>query len=154
RAEEELRDLKNATGLIVPDGQRQVLVNRAGRLQDELLQTRGALAAAEAEARLLRARLAAPAPTQAAARIESMGSEAAVTLGGQLYALQLRELDWRARRPEGHPDIERVRQQVAAAKEVLRPEEQAREQLTEGPNRVYEETQLALLKQEPLLAAL
>jgi uncharacterized protein involved in exopolysaccharide biosynthesis len=73
---------------------------------------------------------------------------------GQLYTLQLRELEYRLKYPAGHPDLERVRQQAAAAKEIVGQEEHDREQLTEGPSRVYEEAQIALLKQEPVLAAL
>src|SRR5260370_316256 len=77
RAEEELRDLKNETGLIVPEAQRQILVSRLGRLQDELLQTTGALAAAEAGGRLLRGKLSALAPTHITARIKGARHHAA-----------------------------------------------------------------------------
>src|SRR5262249_9114031 len=53
-----------------------------------------------------------------------------------------------------HPELQRVREQAAAAAEILRREEHEREQLTEGPSRVYEEAQLALLKQEPVVTSL
>jgi uncharacterized protein involved in exopolysaccharide biosynthesis len=154
RAEEQLRDLKNETGLIVPEGQRQILVNRMGRLEDELLQTMGALAAAEAEVGLLRDKLTSLSPTHVTARTKGVRNEAADNMRGQLYALQLRELESTLKYPEGHPDLKRVRQQAAAAKNILVREEQDREQLTEGPDRVYEETQLALLKEEPVLSSL
>jgi uncharacterized protein involved in exopolysaccharide biosynthesis len=72
----------------------------------------------------------------------------------QLYNLQLRDLELRQKLPDGHPDLQRIHQQVDAANQILRKEEQAREQFTEGPNRLYEEAQLALLRQEPLLASL
>lgn len=154
RAEEELRDLKNAAGLIAPEGQRQILVNRIGRLNDELLQTAGSLVAADAEVRLLRDKLAGLSPTHVTARTKGVRNEAADNMRGQLYALQLRELELRQKHPAGHPELERVRQQAAAAQDILRHEEQPREQTTEGPNRVYEETQIALLRQEPVLASL
>jgi uncharacterized protein involved in exopolysaccharide biosynthesis len=154
RAEEEMRDLKNRTGLTAPDAQRQLLVNRIGRLQDELLQTAGALAAAEAEARLLREKLAGLAPTHVVGRTKGVRNEAADNMRAQLYTLQLRELELRLKHPEGHPEVERVRRQADAARDILRQEESAREQVTEGPNRVYEEAQLALLRQEPLVTSL
>src|SRR5262249_5440215 len=154
RAEEELRDLKSGTGLIAPDAQRPLLVNRMGRLQDDLLQTSGALAAAEAEVRLLREKLAGLAPTHVTARTKGIRNEAADNMRGQLYALQLRELELRLKHPAGHPELQRVREQAAAAAEILRREEHEREQLTEGPSRVYEEAQLALLKQEPVVTSL
>ena len=56
--------------------------------------------------------------------------------------------------PDGHPDVQRLRRQASAAKDLLTQVEQDREQVTEGPNRVYEEAQLQLLKDEPLLSSL
>jgi uncharacterized protein involved in exopolysaccharide biosynthesis len=154
RAEEQLRDLKTETGLIAPEVQRQVLVNRLGRLQDELLQTTSTLAATEAEVRLLREKLAGLTPMHVTARTKGIRNEAVENMRGQLYALQMRELESTLKYPEGHPDLQRVHQQAAAARDILRREEQEREQLTEGPNRIYEETELALLKEEPVLASL
>jgi uncharacterized protein involved in exopolysaccharide biosynthesis len=46
RKERELRDLKNQTGLASPAAQRQLIVARCGRLQDDLLQAEAARAVA------------------------------------------------------------------------------------------------------------
>jgi uncharacterized protein involved in exopolysaccharide biosynthesis len=154
RAEEELRDHKNSTGMIAPDVQRQLLVTRMSRQEDELLQTNAALAGAEAEVQLLREKLAKVSPTHVVSRTRGVRNEAADNMRGQLYTLQIRELELRQKYPDGHPELERVRQQASAAREILRQEEHDREQLTEGPNRLYEETELALLRQEPVLTAL
>jgi uncharacterized protein involved in exopolysaccharide biosynthesis len=154
KAEEELRDLKTGAGLIAPDLQRQLLMTRLGRLQDDLLQTTSSLAATEAEARLLREKLAGLPPTQVTARVKGVRNEATDNMRGQLYSLQLRELELRQKYPDGHPEIDRVRQQAVAAREIVRQEANDREQVTEGPNRLYEETQLALLRQEPILMSL
>ncbi len=154
RSEEALRDFKTATGLLVPEAQRQVLVTRMGRLEDDLLQSTGALAAAEAEVQMLRDKLRGLSPTQITARIKGIRNEAADGMRGQLYALQLREMEASQKHPAGHPELQRLHQATAAAKEVLSREEQDREQFQEGPNRVYEETQIALLKEEPALASL
>jgi uncharacterized protein involved in exopolysaccharide biosynthesis len=154
RAEDELRDLKTGAGLVAPEVQRQLLMTRFGRLQDELLQTTGSLSAAEAEVKVLRDKLAALAPTQVTSRLKGGRNEAADNMRGQLYTLQLRELELRQKYPDGHPEIEKVRQQAAAAQEILAHEAHDREQTTEGPNRLYEETQLSLLRQEPQVTAL
>lgn len=154
RAEEELRDLKSETALLVPETQRQILASRMGRLQDELLQTTGTLAATEAEVRLLREKLSSLSATQITARIKGIRNEAADNMRGQLYTLQLRELESSQKHPEGHPELKRLRQQAAAAKDLLGREEQEREQVQEGPSRLYEEAQLALLRNEPVLASL
>lgn len=152
--EEALRDLKNETGLSAPEGQRQILVNRIGRLQDELLQTTGATAAAEAEVRLLREKLAGLAPTQVTAQTKGVPTAGADLMRGQLYTLQIKELEMRTKLPEQHPDIQLLRRQIENAKEILAGAEVAHGQVTVGPNRVFEETQLALFKQEPALASL
>src|SRR5207245_1344504 len=52
------------------------------------------------------------------------------------------------------PELQRLRQNAAAAKEILSRDEQDRQQVQEGPSRVYEEAQLALLREEPVLSSL
>src|SRR5205814_1208183 len=54
RAEDELRKLKDKSGVSSPEIQRQLMVTRAGRLEDELFTTSAALASTEAEVRQLR----------------------------------------------------------------------------------------------------
>ena len=152
RVEDELRNLKNDTGLIAPEWQRQLVATRIGRLEDDLLQTKSALAAAEAEVQRLKEKLAGLPPTQVLGRAK-VRNEAADNLRGQLFSLQMLELELRLKYAERHPDVQRARQQVAAAKDLLRQEE-VREQITEGPSRIHEETQLAVLRQGPLLASL
>jgi uncharacterized protein involved in exopolysaccharide biosynthesis len=154
RTEAELKDLKNATGLSAPDGQRQILVNRIGRLQDELLQTAALAAATEAEVRLLRAKLASLPKTQVTAQVQNAPNPATDQMRGQLYALQLKEREMLTRLPEQHPEMQLLRQQVESAKAALAKEEATRDQVTTGPNRMFEEAQLALLKLEPVLASL
>ena len=154
KAEEELRDTKTGAGLIAPEVQRQLLMTRIARLQDDQLQTTASLAAAEAEVKLLRDKLATLTPTQVTARVKGARNEAADNMRGQLYTLQLRELELRQKYPDGHPEIDKVRQQAAAAQAIIDKDAKDREQVTEGPNRVYEETQLALLREEPQVKVL
>jgi uncharacterized protein involved in exopolysaccharide biosynthesis len=152
--EEELRDLKKETGLGSPEGQLQIVVNRIGRLQDELLQAGAATAAAEAEVRLLRDKAAAMSPTQVTARTQGFPNTAADTMRGQLYALQLKEQELLSKYPERHPEVQLIREQTRAAQAILAKEERGREQVTLGPSRTFEEIQLALARQEPVLAGL
>jgi uncharacterized protein involved in exopolysaccharide biosynthesis len=154
RLENELRDLKNETGLFAPEGQRQALVTRLARLQDELLQAETATTATEAEAQLLRGKLAALPPTQVTAQTKGFPNEANDRLREQLYTLQVKEAELLARYPEQHPEVKQVREQTAKAQALLRQEEKSREQIVTGPNRLFEEAQLALIRLEPQLAAL
>jgi uncharacterized protein involved in exopolysaccharide biosynthesis len=154
RSEQEQKELMNKTGISFPDGQKQILVNRIGRLEDELLLTTSNLAAAEAEVRQLTKTLAGLARVHVTSHTQGMPNQAADAMRGQLYSLQLKEVQMSVSYPEQHPELQRLRQQIATAKANLAAEEKAREQTTEGPNRTYEEIQLALLKQEPLAAGL
>ena len=47
------------------------------------------------------------------ARTKGVRNEATDNMRGQLYTLQLRELELRQKYPDGHPDLDRVRQQAA-----------------------------------------
>jgi uncharacterized protein involved in exopolysaccharide biosynthesis len=154
KVEEQLRDLKTGAGLIAPDVQRQLLMTRIGRLQDELLQANAGLTAAEAEAKLLREKRAGLAPMHVTARVKGARNEAADNMRAQVYALRLKEIDLRQRYGDGHDEVKRVHKQADEAEQLLRQDATDREQVTEGPNRVYEETELALLRQEPVIIAL
>jgi polysaccharide biosynthesis protein PslE len=150
RTEADLRDLKNKTGVAFPDGERQIRATRIGRIEDELLQVSASAAATETEIRLLRERLAALPKTQVTAQVKNPAD----VLQGQLYALQLKEREMLTRYPEQHPEMRLLRQQIEAAKTALAKEGGSRDQITTGPSRTYEETHIALLRQEPVLGAL
>ncbi len=154
RSEEQLRDLKNETGVTAPEAQRQLLITRIGRLEDELAQAATALSASEAEVRVFKERLVSLPPTQETGRTKGLPNLAADGMRGQLYTLELKEQELLAKHPERHPDVQLTRQQVAAAKLILAREEGEREQVTTGPNRLHEEVQAALLRQEPVVASL
>ena len=153
-SEQELKESKNKTGISFPDSQGQILVNRIGRLEDELLQTTSNLAATQAEVRLLNEKLAGLSKNHMTSHTQGMPNQAADSMRGQLYALQMKEVELRVRLPEQHPEVVRLREQIGLANANLVKEEKDREQITLGPNRTYEEVNLALLKQEPVVGGL
>src|SRR5262249_3190931 len=73
---------------------------------------------------------------------------------GELHRLEIKEVEARAKNPERHPDVQVIRKQITLAKEIIDREKQSRQQVTTGPNQLYVQAQLALMKQEPALAAL
>jgi uncharacterized protein involved in exopolysaccharide biosynthesis len=154
RSEVELKDLKNRMVLVSPDGQRQALVSRRSRLEDDQLLTASALAAAEAEVRLLREQLAALPPTQVTGHTKGFANQAADAMRAQLHTMELEKAKLLAKYPEQNPEVQLLAKQIATARQELAREEGQRDQVTTGPSRLYEETRLALLRQEPLLAAL
>jgi uncharacterized protein involved in exopolysaccharide biosynthesis len=154
RSGEELRELKDKTGISSPEGQRQILVTRLGRLEDELLESSANLAAGQAEARLLQGKLPTIAKDQLIGETRGIANPAADALRGQLYALQIKEPELRGRFAERHPEVVSLRQQLAVVSDKLAEEETARDQVTVGPSRTREDLHLTLLKQESIVAGL
>src|SRR5262249_41910114 len=140
-------------GLAGAEAQRQALVTRLGKLQDDLLQAEAAIAASEATTRALRARQASLPATQVAAVTKGMPNQPGDSLRTHLRTLRLEQKKLTARYPERHPEVRQIRKQVAAAQALVDREEADREQVTTGPSRLNEEAQLALLREEPVLAA-
>ncbi len=154
--EDRLRQLKTETGLFVPENQRQAAVARVDRLRDEILQTRSALAGAEAEVAQVKERAVSLPKTEETARISGGPNTGLDAMRGQLYTLRLREQELLARHSPGHPEVQAIRQQVEKAREQLGREEQVltQDQVTTGPSKLYSESRSALLQKEPALVAL
>jgi uncharacterized protein involved in exopolysaccharide biosynthesis len=154
RSEVQLKDLQNRTDLFALAEQKQLIVARLGKLEEELAHTSAALAEAEAEVKQLSEARAGLPETQVTARTKGMPNEAADRMREQLYVLQLKELDLLGRHPANHPEVRLIREQVAAAKEIFEREQRGREQVTTGPGRLHEEAQLLLVRRQPAVAAL
>jgi polysaccharide biosynthesis protein PslE len=152
--ENELRKLQDETGLAEPQGQRTIVVNRIGRLEDDLLQVSTALSSAEAGVKQLKEQLDSLPENQVTEQTVGMSNEAADGMRQQLYALQIREQELATKFTNDHPQLEQVRRQIAEAKAVLDREQGSRTQTKTGPSKPYEEIKVQLLKAEPELAAL
>jgi polysaccharide biosynthesis protein PslE len=151
--ETELRNLQDSTELAEPEGQRTIVVNRIGHLEDDLLQTSAQLASSSAEVKQLRDQLKSLPATQVTEQTVGFADDASSGMRQQLYALQMREQDLASRFTDVHPQLKEVRQQIADAQSVLKQEPQ-RTQTKTGPSKPYEEIKVQLLKDEPILAAL
>ena len=91
RQETELSDLKNRTGLASPAAQRQLVVARIGRLQDDLLQAEAAHVVAQARVQKLGQKLASLPNTQVTAETSGLGNEGTDRMREQFFILQVRE---------------------------------------------------------------
>jgi polysaccharide biosynthesis protein PslE len=152
KAEETLRDLKTSTGLSSPAQQRQVLVSRMARLQDDVAEAEAAEAAARSRVAALGKQLAGLPETRLASHTEGIADEGTNRMREQLYALQLKKEDAAAKYSPEHPVMQQLERQFAAAKQTLDQQATSRPQATTAINHPYEETHLALLREEPLLA--
>ena len=152
--EEELRKVKGETGMIEPQAQRTIVVNRIGRLKDESLQIDAELASAEAEMKRLQEQLASLPETQVTEETVGLPNEAADQMRNQLYTLQMKEQDLATKFTDDHPQLQQVRQQIADAQVVLDKEQPAHTQTKTGVSKPHEEVKLQILREEPVLAAL
>jgi len=152
--EEKLRQLKDKTGVASPESQRELMVSRAARIEDELLTDSATLASTEAEVRQLRQKLATLPATTTAARMDGIPNHGVELMRNELYRVQMLEQEAASKFTEEHFSLKQARQRAAEAKKAYDEEEKTHNQVTVGPNPLYEQTQLALLKAEPPLTSL
>jgi polysaccharide biosynthesis protein PslE len=152
--EAELCSLKNKTGLASPDAQRKMVVARIGRLEDDLLNVETAQAVAQAKVRDLRQKLSMLPDKQVTTETSGFGNEGTDRMRDQFYALQVREKEAQAKYTEDHPRMRQLREQIGASRAILEEEERGRKQVTTEPDRLRQQAALALLSEEPALAAL
>ena len=72
----------------------------------------------------------------------------------ELYRLLLQEQELTSKYTDEHFYVQQIRERTAEARKALEAEKNSHEQVTSGPNVVYDQAQVSLLKQEPLLASL
>ena len=152
--EEDLRKLKDKTGLAAPDVQRGLIVSRAGRLEDELLSSAADLRGAEVAVRQLREQVATMPTTITTSHTVGIPNHGAELMRHELYQLQLLEQDLASKYTDEHFSMQQMHERLPAAKGVLAETEDSHEQVTNGPNPVYYETRATLVKQELLLSTL
>ena len=152
--EDALTRLKRTTGLVSPAEQRGTLVTQIGRLRDQQTDTRAQIAEVTAEVKMLREKFAGLPETIVLEETQGAANFASDGMREQLYGLQLAEKRLLASHTEEHPEVIRIRKQIAEAEKILSAEEGFRTEVSTGPNRVYQETQLQLITREPVLSAL
>ena len=153
-AEENLRDVKNETGLASPDSQREVVVAQMGRMEDELRQNSAQLAASRAKVQNLEKTLATMPKTEIVSQTTGHPNEGTDNMRGQFYNLQLREQNLAAKLTDDHPMLQETRRQVAEARAIVEREELSRTQVTTTPSRVRYALEKVLVAERPLMASL
>ncbi len=152
--EEEYQSLKTQTGLYLLEDQRKLLVKRINDLETDLAKTRADLATGLVEVKQLEEVLKDLPPTEILSHTKGLPNQAMDLMKSKLFDLQTLEMELLTKHPENHPKVIMVRKQVVAAKKLLETEKKSRETTNKGPNRVYQETRLALFKQKPLVTSL
>jgi uncharacterized protein involved in exopolysaccharide biosynthesis len=151
--QEALRDLKTASGIFSPNDQRQTFAARLSRLEEERLQTQAAGKVSEARVETLRKQLRSLPAEQVESVTTGFGNEGTDQMRSQLYQLEIRKEEAAAKYTDAHPAKSALDEQVQASRAVASNQEPMRTHVAKGQNKIYQETQAALLQEEALLAA-
>lgn len=152
-AEQQLRDVKNEQGIVTIGQAQQTLGAEIELIEIDLLTTSVAIEAARAKADALRASLDSI-PERLVVQETTESSLAADQMRQTLYDLQIQEKALAAKHTDEHPLVVAIREQVAAAQELLDSEEKLRTQPTMSLNPASQQQELALLQEEATIEGL
>lgn len=151
QTEQALIDLKQTTNMASPESQMQLSVTRLYRLQDDLLNTEALAAGIQSEIEALGQKLQQLSESRIEAVTTGQSNPAADGMRQLLYSLQLQEQKIAGMYTDDHPLMAGIKEQIAQSQAILSQEQDSRQTVTEGPNRAFEELNIARLKQETLL---
>jgi uncharacterized protein involved in exopolysaccharide biosynthesis len=154
KKEEALRDLKTATGLASPVDQRQALVGRLARVEDDLMQAEAAHRVSESRIQVLRKQLGELPSQYVESRVSGIGNEGTDQVRSHLYELQIKKAAAAAKYTDSHPLLAEINAQLRDSRAAAEREEPTRTHVTTSKNRLHVETELALLQEEPVLVSL
>ncbi len=154
KTDENLRKVKNKTGIASLEDQRRVLLTRINDLQRESELTYSALAASEAKVRAMEKALSDLPATMVTGETGGVGNYGADLMRSKLYELKLREQDLLSRYTEKSISVQEIRRQIVMAEALIAKEEATRTQVTKGLNEGYSRVQLDIFAEKGTLASL
>ena len=153
-SENELRNIKDQTGISSLEDQRNIIVWRIGTLKQEVEGTESALASSKAKVETLKENLSNLPETHMLQETTGFTNFSADWMRDRLYELQLKEQNLLSRYTESSRSVQEVQREIAEAESLLKEEEPTRTQMTQGVNASYEQVQLSLLSEQADLTSL
>ena len=154
KTEENLRKVKNKTGIASLEDQRRVVYTRVNDLQRESELTYSSLAASEAKVRVMEKALSDLPATTVTGETGGVGNYGADLMRSKLYELKLKEQDLLSRYTEKSISVREIRRQIVEAEGLIAKEESTRTQVTKGLNEGYSRAQLDIFTEKGTLASL
>lgn len=151
--EEQLRELKDRSGVSSLDQQREIRLKQVGDLEQEISRSNRATPASEAQRRVLQARLGQQTPLVVTSETTGMCLTTPSRMREQLYALQIKKHEMESNFTEAHPLMVVVNAQVAQAQATLNREATIPE-VTKGENKTYKDLEVAVVNNEASSASL
>ena len=155
-AENELRDLKDRTGISSLEEQRPVILNRFGNLKQQIGDVEAELAASRAKVQALQKTLAGMPDAVVIGETTGFSNYAADLMRARLYELQMKEKDIVSKFAQDSRQAQMIHQEVAEAKALLDDEKAkpVRAQVTRGVNTAHQQLQSALFAEQASLSSL
>ncbi len=144
---------KNRVGVVSVGEQKNLLLAQNDALQQDVHSTEARATETEAAIAELQAQLEMLPEELAVERTEGHANTAADSMRERLFGLELRESELAARMTDAHPQLQEIREQLAAARAIQGKEKESRSQIKRGRNPAHEKTQSALLARQADLAA-
>lgn len=154
KSEQELRDLKDQTGILSVSEDRFVLLERLGKLRDNLLKSRATDVALDAKIASLKRELQEMPATMVIESRTGAGNQGADGMRQQLFELEMQSKALAASLTEDHPQLQRVRDEVTAVSKMLEEAEAGRVEQVLGPNAVFEKAKTELVLEETRAVAI
>jgi len=154
QAENELRTIKDKTGISSIEDQRKVIFDGIGELQQEVRRAEAAVASSEAKVQALQETLAKTPELVVTGATVGMANYAADLMRNRLYELQLQEQNLLSKFEPSSRQVQEVRRQIAEAQALFDKENQQRAQLTKGVNTTYQTMQSEFLSEQANLSSL
>ncbi len=142
--EEDLRNVRNSTGIASLGEQRTLALNRMGLLQQEIERNDAALASSKAKIAALELSLKRIPGTIEVEKTTGIGDFGLDNMRAQKYSLELREKELLSKYTEESQQVRDIRKQIADAQEVLDREQPALTQTKSAINESYRQAELSL----------
>ncbi|MDX1948465.1 MAG: hypothetical protein SFU86_23965 [Pirellulaceae bacterium] len=151
--EEELRHLKDSTGLASLTSQREIQLEQIGNLEADLLKAQAERDATRAEIERRRKQLL-DSPAMIVSELTTgQPNTPRLSMREKLYELEVKEKELASKLLDNAPLLIQIRSQIAEARQLVEKEEHTT-QSTKGVNPVRQAAELALQEKEAALVAL
>jgi uncharacterized protein involved in exopolysaccharide biosynthesis len=146
-----LQAAKNEMGLADVDQRRTTLEEQFNAVELDRLNTERQMATSQSRIVDLKRQME-KVPERLVASKRTVPNQGADLLRDQLYALQVKAMDLKARYSDSHPLVQAVNQQLNDAKAVLAQQSDQRMETTDDVNPIHRELSLELKREEAVLA--
>lgn len=152
KLEEDLRQLKNTSGMSALATQREIQLELIGGLEVDLLKARAEQDALTAEVARRKQQLADLPSMIVTEQATEQPNTPRQAMRERLFELEVKERELAAKYHDGFPQLEQIRKQIAEARQIVAGEASST-QVTRGVNQAYQTSELALQEREAMLVA-